>query len=270
MSPGWAHWLVREVLFPDSRLLFHRCVFVTGCSSAQQHFTALYLHGYSIMQISWGHISSFWSTEPSSSLLQTLEYYSIWLQTAPGLSSDLHAVCSQNTFSEIQRSLFSDIKNQENSGAGQTFAEVCTFQRKSLTSWLHAHSRLPWSCLQTCVYNVSIPLTMSALRASATRSGAAAGPCSLSRAWGVLQLSAAFSISSRLGLDCCGWSLMLSSVFTLVEVPPTFPLGSPLPSVWGWGNWSGSGRSSQKASVRSSLSAMTAAKWTGDATAERL
>lgn len=150
-------------------------------------------------------------------------------------------------------------------GAGQSLAEVCVYQRKSLTSQLHAHSRLPWSCSKMCIYKVSIPLTMSALWASPSRSGAAMWPCSLSRAWGVLQLSTAFSISSRLGLHCCGWSLLLPSVVTLAEVPPTFPwLDSSLPSLWGSGNWSGSGRPSQKAPVCSSLSAMAAVKWTGD------
>lgn len=40
-------------------------------------------------------------------------------------------------------------------GAGQSLAEVCVHQRKSLTSQLHAHSRLPWSCSKLCIYKVS-------------------------------------------------------------------------------------------------------------------
>lgn len=117
-----------------------------------------------------------------------------------------------------------------------------------------------------CVY---VSLTISVLWASPSSSGLAVSSRSLARPWGNLQLSAAFSISSRLGLHWCGWFLALSSVFLLVEVPPSLPQWGPSqPSVCCSGYWSGIGRSFQVASVCSFLSAMAAVKWPGDATAQ--
>lgn len=141
MTPGWAHWLVRTVSFPDYRFTFPQvCVFVTVCSSAQQHFTALHLQSCSRMSI----IPPICST--IIKLVSNTLNYSNWLQTAPRRTflSDLRSFFKKIRL-QIQFSLFKD-KNQKNMGAGQTLAEVCTFQRRSLTSWLHAHSRRPWSC----------------------------------------------------------------------------------------------------------------------------
>lgn len=156
---------MRTVSFPDYRFTFPQvCVFVTVCSSAQQHFTALHLQSCSRMSI----IPPICST--IIKLVSNTLNYSNWLQTAPRMTfyqtSDLFKKNqTSNSVQSIQRQ-----KSEEHG---------C---RSNISRGLHVPEKII-NILTACAFTLSVELlTKSALWASATRSGAAAWPCSLSRA----------------------------------------------------------------------------------------
>lgn len=233
--------------FQITDLLFHRCVCSSQSAALPSSTLQLFIYRAA------AECQSFLPfIQPSSNLFPTL-----WITQ---IGCKLH---QEGLF--IRPQIFF-LKNQTSNSVQAIQRQKSEEHgcRSNISRGLHVPEKII-NMLTACAFTSSVELlTKSALWASATRSGAAAWPCSLSRAWGVFQPSAAFSISSRLGPDNCGCAFRLSSV--LVEGPSTSPgLVSSLPSVWGSGNWSGSGRSSQKASACSSRSAMTAVKWRGGA-----